>query len=60
MSDSELNSTLYIEQTKEWVNKLVIGLNFCPFAKREVQRNSIRYVPCPQKKQKDGVKFITG
>lgn len=32
-----------VETTKNWVETVVVGLNFCPFAKREVQRNSIRY-----------------
>lgn len=33
-----------IEATKKWLNTIVIDLNFCPFAKREVIRDSIRYV----------------
>ncbi|WMX16874.1 DUF1415 domain-containing protein [Aureispira sp. CCB-E] len=32
-----------VQQTKNWVAKVVVGLNFCPFAKREVLRDSIRY-----------------
>lgn len=33
-----------IEQaTRAWVDKVIVGFNFCPFAKREVVRNSIRY-----------------
>ena len=36
--------TEFAQQTKNWIEKVVIGLNFCPFAKREVLRNSIRYV----------------
>jgi uncharacterized protein len=32
-----------IEQTKKWINKVVIGCNFCPFAAKEVKRNSIHY-----------------
>jgi hypothetical protein len=34
----------YIIQTKKWVNKVVVGLNFCPFAHKEVENNSIRYL----------------
>ncbi len=30
--------------TKAWLNHAVVGLNFCPFAKREVERNTIRYI----------------
>lgn len=33
-----------IRQTQNWVKKVVVGCNFCPFAQREVQRGSIRYV----------------
>jgi hypothetical protein len=32
------------EKTLKWLNEIVINLNFCPLAKREVQRNTIRYV----------------
>lgn len=33
----------YINATQIWLKKLVIGYNFCPFAKREQERDSIRY-----------------
>lgn len=33
-----------IAQTKKWIFDVVIGCNFCPFAAREVSRNSIAYV----------------
>ncbi len=29
--------------TKKWIDNVVIGCNFCPFAAREVQRDSIHY-----------------
>ena len=32
-----------IEQTKAWINKVVIGCNFCPFAAKEFIRGSIHY-----------------
>ena len=32
-----------IAVTKNWINTVVIACNFCPFAAREVQRNSIHY-----------------
>jgi uncharacterized protein len=37
------NDQQIIEQTKNWIQKVVIGLNFCPFANREFKNNSIRY-----------------
>ena len=33
-----------IEQTKKWITDVVIACNFCPFAAREVKRNSVRFV----------------
>lgn len=42
----QLNTAIdqpYINATYKWLNKMIIGLNFCPFAKREQDRNSIRY-----------------
>jgi uncharacterized protein len=32
-----------IQQTKKWITDVVIACNFCPFAAREVKRNSIHY-----------------
>lgn len=32
-----------IAQTKKWVNSVVVAHNYCPFAKREVDRGSVRY-----------------
>jgi len=38
---SEISATK--ELTQRWIKKVIIGLNFCPFAKREFERQSIRY-----------------
>lgn len=38
------NDEVAILATKKWVEDVVVGLNFCPFANREVQRKSIRYL----------------
>ena len=35
-----------IQATENWVKRVVIALNFCPFAKREAERKSIRYQTC--------------
>lgn len=43
MTDN-LQHQAIIAQTKRWLEKVVIGLNFCPFAKKEFERQSIRYV----------------
>lgn len=46
------NETI-IQQTRNWVNTVVVGLNFCPFAKREVDRERVRYVVIDSGKRKD-------
>ena len=30
-------------QTQQWLEKIIIGLNFCPFAKKEMVNNTIHY-----------------
>jgi uncharacterized protein len=32
-----------IQQTKKWITDVVIACNFCPFAAREIKRNSVHY-----------------
>jgi uncharacterized protein len=38
----QTNETI-IAHTKNWIINVVIGCNFCPFAAREIKRNSILY-----------------
>lgn len=42
-TDCTQSHSAVIEQTRCWIKKVIIGLNFCPFAKREFDRESIRY-----------------
>lgn len=35
--------SVIVEQTLRWLDSMVIGLNFCPFAQRELEQNSIHY-----------------
>ena len=37
------DNQIIINQTKAWVINVVVGLNFCPFAAKEVKRNSLYY-----------------
>lgn len=37
-----------IKQTKKWIEEVVVGCNFCPFAAKELKLNSIRYVVSPE------------
>jgi hypothetical protein len=41
MPEDNLNA---IEQTQQWIESVVVGLNFCPFAKRELRKNAVRFV----------------
>ncbi|VAW56968.1 hypothetical protein MNBD_GAMMA07-2576 [hydrothermal vent metagenome] len=34
---------IIIQQTQYWLEHIIIGLNFCPFAKHEFQHQTIRY-----------------
>lgn len=34
------------DETRAWVTKVIMKYNICPFARREVERNSIRYLVC--------------
>ncbi|WP_029934439.1 DUF1415 domain-containing protein [Thiomicrospira pelophila] len=42
MSDSTTDLQI-IQATRCWVDKVVVGLNFCPFAKREVDAERVYY-----------------
>lgn len=44
-----------IEQTRKWVTEVVIACNFCPFAAREVRRNSIHYAVSYATSLEDGI-----
>ena len=43
MSNNKSDDFRIIEQTKKWINTVIIAHNYCPFAKREVQKGSVRY-----------------
>lgn len=42
-----------LARTRRWLEQVVIGHNFCPFAKRELRRNAIRFAECPCDRNKD-------
>jgi len=41
-----LSSEKIIEQTQCWISSVIVAFNFCPFAKREIERNSVFYRVC--------------
>jgi len=47
MSDHQEPAIL---QTQQWLKQIIVGLNFCPFAKKEMLNNTIHYHLCIQKK----------
>jgi uncharacterized protein len=41
--NSYMESTEVIERTRRWIDRVVIGLNLCPFARRVFEADLIRY-----------------
>ncbi|OYT94506.1 MAG: hypothetical protein CFE49_17855, partial [Pseudomonas sp. PGPPP3] len=41
-----LDTAAIIAETRAWVDRAVIGLNLCPFAKAVQVKGQIRYVVC--------------
>ena len=33
-----------IQEVRQWIDNLVVGMNLCPFAKRELVKNTVRFV----------------
>jgi len=50
--------SLEITQTKKWIVDIIVGLNFCPFAKKEFINNTIYYYLSHQKKIKPALSEI--
>lgn len=44
---------IIIGRTKDWVSSVVVGENFCPFARKEVENNAVRYRVIGSKNDKD-------
>lgn len=42
-----------IQSTREWLENFVIGLSLCPFAKKPVSENTVRYQVCDGQTQED-------
>ena len=38
-----MTNSPYIQHTQKWLEDVIVGHNFCPFAKRELIKNSIRF-----------------
>lgn len=45
---TEFSTEKIIQQTQNWIDRVVIGLNFCPFAARVIRHDSVRYRICSE------------
>ena len=39
-----MNTSIVISETKRWLENVVVELNFCPFAQREMEKETVRYI----------------
>jgi hypothetical protein len=46
---------MYIQQTRQWIQSIVIDLNLCPFAKREMDNNTVKIEVGSATTFKDGI-----
>lgn len=53
-----LEHQLFIDHTQKWVKEVIMKYNICPFARKEVENNSIRYVVIEQTKIKMVIKNL--
>ncbi|QMT59756.1 DUF1415 domain-containing protein [Legionella sp. PC997] len=49
---------MYISQTIKWIQSMVIGLNFCPFAKHEMDKNGVRIEVSSAKNFEEGLQDL--
>lgn len=43
MSNQNIDDQQVIAHTKKWVDTVIVAHNYCPFAKREVDRGTVKY-----------------
>ena len=51
-SNNNHSDNTVLSATKQWLEEIIIGLNFCPFAKKEFVNNTICYVESRQSQVK--------
>lgn len=47
MSSTDTSESI-IARTQQWIETVVVGMNFCPFAKRELRHGTVRFIVCPE------------
>lgn len=58
MSENNNQIALEVVNTKQWLEEIIIGLNFCPFAKKEFVNNTICYHLSEQLSLKKALKEV--
>ncbi|PKH00615.1 DUF1415 domain-containing protein [Paraglaciecola sp. MB-3u-78] len=43
---------------KSWIEKVIVELNFCPFAKKEMERNTVRFAIFPATQVNDALSHL--
>ena len=47
--------TLITQAMQNWVKSVIVKFNFCPFARKEVEANTIAYIVSDDEKHEDAV-----
>lgn len=47
-----------ISATRKWVETVVVGLNFCPFAKRELVKGSVHFTVCEATSEEELLQYL--
>ncbi|MBU3003721.1 DUF1415 domain-containing protein [Paraglaciecola arctica] len=58
MTPIEYRDDEVVAAVKTWIDKVIIGLNFCPFAKKEIERNTVRYAIFPASLANDALSLL--
>jgi hypothetical protein len=53
-----VNESEVISATRNWVDKVVVGLNFCPFAKRELVKGSVRFTASEATNEEELLQYL--
>jgi hypothetical protein len=60
MPATPVTSEFALAHTRAWVDRAVIGLNLCPFAKAVQTKGQVRYVFCPAADEQDLMDLLCG
>ena len=57
INQTTVNQTT-INQTKQWLEEIIVGMNFCPFAKKELVSDTIHYYVSNQGQTKQDLEEV--